>query len=374
MTAEILNAIALGMIKGVGPKIGRNLYAAAGSFVGVMEMDLADLIKIDSVSEVTAKEIIRQREEVLLKAESEVEWMEKFDVEALFLTDSRYPTRLRMCDDAPMVLYVKGSADLNSRIVLSVIGTRRPTAYGREWCREVIGELSKCHPDMLVVSGLAYGIDVVAHKAALECGVKTVGVVAHGLDKVYPSQHREIAKQMVMGGGAMLTEYYRGIEPEAPNFISRNRIVAGMADATLVVESGEKGGSLITTARAIEYNRVVLAMPGSPLQEMSRGCNTLIRQQKARLVTSASDIDEVMNWVSESSHEAIQGELFPTAESLTEEQRKIYDVLLSGEKTADEIGRECNVRVSELSATLLEMEFIGIVKGLPGSRYMLIKS
>lgn len=375
MNQETVDFIALGLIKGIGPKIARRIIEATSSISDFFEMSESQLSAIDKLSLPLAKDIISTRDACRLEAKRELEWVESCGMEAVTYSSDRYPVRLRSCDDAPLVMYVRGDADFNVRKVISVVGTRKPTPVGRQWCAEVLSALSAKYPDLLIVSGLAYGIDVAAHVAAMDCGLKTVGVVAHGMDILYPAQHREIAKRMVLQGGAVLTEFRRGTQPEAVNFVSRNRIVAGMADLTLVIESGEKGGSLITAGKAVEYGRVVAAVPGPPNAEMSMGPNMLIREHRAELVTSAEDIEHLLGWDQDLSSMAHpQGSLFSVEDvDLDPIQKKVAEALSASDLSVDELSRAVSLPVSEVNTVLLEMEFMGLVTTLPGNRYCLLK-
>ncbi|MDO4461744.1 MAG: DNA-processing protein DprA [Bacteroidia bacterium] len=375
MDQEAIDFIALGLIKGVGPKNSRRLLEATNSVSDIFEMSERQLSSIDKLPSSVVKEIVTSRDALRVEAQREVEWIDNCGMHVVTYHSASYPSRLRSCEDAPLVIYTRGDADFNVSKVISVVGTRRPTPAARQWCADVLSTLSSSYPDLLVVSGLAYGVDIIAHIAALDCGLKTVGVVAHGMDILYPSQHRDIAKRMVINGGAILSEFRRGTQPEAVNFVSRNRIVAGMADATLVVESGEKGGSLITASKAHEYNRVVLAVPGSPYAPMSIGTNRLIQEHKAELVTSASDIEHILGWDSctyAPAHQ--QGALFASPDTpLDPMQSAIATALANGPLSLDELSRAVALPVAAVSPTLLEMEFLGIIKSLPGNRYSLLK-
>lgn len=370
MIQEEIDAIALGIIKGVGQRTTRKILTSLPSVSDLFLMSEKELIHDLQIAKSKAQEIVSFRDSARHEAEQEVEWTEKYGVNILTCKSPRYPSRLRSCEDAPLLLYSHGETDFNAPKVLSVVGTRRPSAYGRQWCNEVIADLSSHYPDLLIVSGLAYGIDVTSHLAALDNNLATVGVVAHGLDIIYPSQHKEIARRMVLQGGAVLTEFRRGVQPEAGNFVMRNRIVAGMSDVTLVVESGTKGGSLITAGKAFEYNRKVLALPGSPAAEMCAGPNKLIREHHAELVTSAEDIEAFMNWGTKALQEQHQqGALFASPDiELDPLHARVCQILGEEELTVDELARALSISVSDLSPILLDMEFQGLISSLPGNR------
>jgi len=298
-------------------------------------------------------------------------FVEKKGVRVLTLHDDNYPQRLRECEDAPLVLFTCGSAKLNAKRIISVVGTRKCSEYGREMCHSLIADLKCQCPDVLVVSGLAYGIDICAHRAALENSMSTVGVLAHGLDMIYPSMHRQTAIDMIRQGGGLLTEYLTGTRPEKMNFVRRNRIVAGLCDACIVVESAEKGGSLITAELALDYNRDVFAFPGRTYDEQSKGCNALIRRHQATLITCAADLTELMGWADTqakaSTPQAIQKELFP---DLTEEEQALLNTLKNvDDKHINQIAIDANIPYSRASMILFDLEMKGLIRALGGARY-----
>lgn len=362
--------MALSLIKGVGPIRSKTLIAHLGSAEAVFHENVHSLLKIPGVGSALAEGV--SDKSIMKRVDAELEFIDRYGIEPLAFDDARFPVRLQRCDDSPIVVFTKGNVDFNVPKVLSVVGTRRPTDYGRELCERMISDLAQRHPSLVVVSGLAYGIDVCSHKAALKAGLATVGVVAHGLDTIYPAAHRNVAAQMVERG-ALLTEYMSATRPDAPNFVQRNRIVAGVADATLVMESGRKGGSLITAHLAQGYNRDVMAVPGAPWQETSGGCNDLIKRSVAALVESADDIEYVTGWQPDGAHQQpLQGRLF--AEPATDDERLVYNTLIAeGELTASMLSIKCSMPMAKLNAMLLEMEFSGLVKALPGNAYRAVK-
>ena len=310
----------------------------------------------------------------LQRAAQELDFCRKSGIRCLGLTDEDYPQRLRDCPDAPVLLYSMGTADLNARHVVSMVGTRQITSYGKDLCRSFVADLKSLCPDALVVSGLAYGVDVHCHRAALEDGLPTVGVLAHGLDQIYPRMHRETAKQMV-GQGGLLTEYMSGTAIDKRNFVQRNRIVAGMADAVVVVESAAKGGSLITADIALSYNRQVWAFPGRIHDTYSSGCNQLIFSNKASLLTDAKDFCLAMGWTDDMQHrqmlaeEGIQQELF--VDYTPEEQRILKALAKSDGVQINVLSVETDVPVSQLSSLLFTLEMKGAVQMLVGGKYKL---
>ena len=372
-TQEIIAAIALTKLKGLSLLNARTMLEAMGSASEVFahRKDIVRMIPDASQRLVSA---FADADEAMKIAEEEVEFIEKKRLKVFTLQDEDYPQRLRECEDAPLVLYGCGNVNLNCQRIISVVGTRKCSEYGREVCNNFIADLKRYYPDTLIVSGLAYGIDVCAHRAALENGMATVGVLAHGLDTIYPSMHRQIAADMVHQQGGLLTEYTTHTTPEKGNFVRRNRIVAGLCDACIVVESSERGGSLITAELAMEYNRDVFAFPGRAYDEYSRGCNNLIRRQQATLLTCAADLLDAMGWENPlkkaSKPEAIQQELFP---DLTDEERALVNTLKSvDDKHINQIAIDANIPYSRASMILFDLEMKGVVKALGGARYKLI--
>lgn len=369
MTDKRIYQIGLTMIKGVGDILARQLLQAFGDAEAVFTEKRQNLEKIPGIGSLTATEI--KRPEVLLQAEKELAFVEKNQITCYYLTDENYPKRLRECPDAPVLFYFKGAAHLNASRIISIVGTRHATDYGRAITEELIQTLSASFPDLLIVSGLAYGIDVFAHRGALKAGLPTVGVLAHGLDRIYPSPHRSTAVEMLQQGG-LLTDFPSGTEPDKPNFVKRNRIVAGLADATVVVESAEKGGSLITADIAFSYGRDVYAFPGRVNDVHSKGCNTLIRQNKAGLITSAADLISALCWDVEKTVSPVpaQAELFFGEDDRT----GAITALLreKGEMHIDQLAIRLNQPVRELFSLLFELEMNGQIKTLPGNIYKLV--
>lgn len=358
--------IAISLIPGIGPVTARNLIAYVGSVEGVFREKEKTLMKIPGIGEVNAQRVVRQ--DVLEQARREVEFIQKNEIRTFFYLDNDYPIRLKNCSDSPIILYFKGNADLNQQRILSVVGTRNATNYGKEICDELIRNLSERNYPTLVISGLAYGIDVQAHKACLKYDIPTIAVFAHGLDKIYPSLHAPIAARMIENGG-LITDFVSGINIDRQNFLRRNRIIAGLADATVVVESAEKGGALVTADIANSYNRDVFAFPGRTNDLYSKGCNKLIRFNEAALVENLTDIERIMNWdIKTKPNPAIQTALFI---ELTPEEQKLANLLKAGERFIDEITIETQFPMSKVSALLLGLEFKGIIVSLPGKMYRL---
>ena len=369
-TKELSALIALQHVPGIGSITAKRLVESVGSasFLFEHRRELRDAIPTIQPSLVNALDCPTAH----LRAEKELEFIHKHHITCIGYNDVDYPSRLRECDDAPILLFYRGNTSLNARRVVSIVGTRKCTDYGRDLCESFVRDLASQCPDVLIVSGLAYGIDVCAHRASIKYGVPTVGVLAHGLDRIYPSVHRNTAVQMTSCGG-LLTEYVSFTEPERANFLQRNRIVAGMADAIVVVESAAKGGALVTAQIANSYGRECYAFPGRVGDASSAGCHKLIRHHQAALITSADDIIEAMMWDSQQAKkpEAIQRSLFA---NLSDEESLITQLL---EQHPDglhinALATEAGIPISRLSALLFELELRGIVRSLAGSHYRLI--
>ncbi len=364
---DIRFKIGIGLIPKIGPVLTRRLIAYCGSAEGVFREKRARLAKIPGIGSRLADHIASHKN--LSAADSEIEFITQQGITVLFYLDEIYPDRLRQCEDAPVLLYMKGKTELNRKKVISIVGTRNPTDYGRNNTREIVESLAAGYPDILIVSGLAYGIDICAHKAALKNNLETVGVLGHGLSFLYPSAHREVAGKMI-GNGALITEFRHDEKPESPNFVKRNRIIAGLADATLVMESGEQGGALITADIANSYNRDVFAFPGRISDKYSVGCNRLIKTNRAALLETVADLEYLMGWQKDGkSTDAVQKDLFV---ELTSEEQTLTGLLQKENSlTIDQLSLYGNMPVSKISGILLNLEFKGLVKCLPGKVYQL---
>lgn len=308
------------------------------------------------------------------RAEKEIEWCAKNKIRVLVPGMDDYPQRLLTCADYPVVLYYRGTANLNAQQIISVVGTRQSTTYGHDFLAHLVSDLHQMLPEAIIVSGLAYGIDVCAHREALSAGAETIGVLAHGLDTMYPAAHRSVAAQMLKQGG-LLTEYMSETPGERQNFLRRNRIVAGIADCTVVVESMSHGGSLVTAGIALDYGREVMALPGSINNKSSEGCNRIIRSHQATLITSAQDLMNTMGWQSEQAkdeHRAhgIQTQMF---HDLTAEQHTVVNLLQESDMQINTLSRNTQIQIGRLTAVLFELEMKGLVKPLAGGMYHLIK-
>lgn len=367
MADEMLKyKIGIGLIPKIGPVLTRRLVSYCGSAEAVFREKRANLEKIPGIGDKLADNVFKNN--VLKLAEEETDFIEKNKVNALYYLDALYPERLKHCEDAPVVIFTKGITDYNRPKVLSIVGTRNPTDYGKELCSQLIGDLASGHPDLLIVSGLAYGIDICSHKLALKNKMDTVAVLAHGFTVIYPAIHRETARQII-DQGALVTEFIHDVQPEPNNFVKRNRIIAGMADATVVVESGEQGGALITADIANSYSRDVFAFPGRIYDNYSTGCNRLIKTNRAALIEDARDIEYLMGWqkTEPGKKQELQKELF--VELTSDESALLKAIRESSGLTIDQLSLCCEMPVSKASASLLSLEFHGLVKCLPGKLY-----
>ena len=371
---EVFYTMALTRMTGFNQQMAALLYREVGGGQAVYEhrSDIGDVVSDCSPR---LKESLRNWDDALKRAAAEMEFVEKHQIQALTLNSEDYPARLRECDDAPVILYYKGNAELNQRRVIDIVGTRHCTSYGQDLVRKFITRLKELCPQVLVVSGLAYGIDICAHRQSLSVGYETVGVLAHGLDAIYPYHHRDTAAEMTKHGG-LLTEYMTQTEPLPNNFRQRNRIVAGMSDATIVVESAYKGGALITARIAQDYGRDVLAFPGAVGAPYSEGCNQLIRDNKAGLITSADDFVEAVGWQDDvqrqkAEAQGIERQLFP---ELTAEEQAIVSLLQqTNDLQLNILSVKTNIPIGQLTALLFQMEMKGIVRPLAGGTYHLLK-
>ncbi|MGZ3871731.1 MAG: DNA-processing protein DprA [Mucilaginibacter sp.] len=361
---SLLHRVALTFVKNIGPALARSLLAYFGSPEEVFSASALKLLKVPGIGEKTVNQL--DFDIALKKAENELKFIERNGIEVIFYTGSKYPKRLKNCNDSPVLLYFKGDADLNPRHVVSIVGTRNATEYGKHLCRQLIEELQQRH--VLVVSGLALGIDVAVHKECLKQGVPTVGVVGHGLDRIYPGQNRSTAEKMLDNGG-LLTEYPSGTIPDRENFPQRNRIVAGIADATIVIEASIKGGALITAEIANSYNRDVFAFPGRLGDEFSEGCNFLIRNNKAQLLTCAADLTYSLGWEKGESLKPVEQYVLPL--DLLPDENLILNLIKenNGPLAIDDLSIKTNIATSKLAMSLLNMEMQGYIRSLPGKTY-----
>ncbi|MEA3316770.1 MAG: DNA-processing protein DprA [Bacteroidota bacterium] len=361
--SSLFNKIALSLIPKVGPVIARNLVSYIGSVDGIFKESKSKLQKIPNIGPQLVKNIIDNKK-YFEKAEKELEFVTKNNINSRFFLDKNYPVRLKNCADAPILLYTKGDIDFDTSKVISIVGTRNATERGIENCKKLVKDLKSHNP--IIISGLAYGIDVCAHNAALENNLDTIAVLGHGLDNMYPAVHGPIARKII-NNGALVTDFTSKAKFLRTNFVRRNRIIAGLADATIVVESAVKGGSLVTAELANSYNRDVFAFPGRIADEYSVGCNKLIKANKAALIENVADLEYVMGWEHNEIKDIIQTKLFV---EFSEDEKKILSVLNNKDAfTIDVICLKVNMPTSKVSPLLLNLEFQGIVKSLPGKAY-----
>ena len=370
---ETLYAVALTRINYFNVATSLQLYRKLGSATNIMEYrhDIRAVLPDATPRLIKA---LKDISDAMRRAEKELEFDESHRIKPLVFNDDDYPQRLRECEDAPLVVYYRGTADLNKQRIISVVGTRHCTVYGQEIISKFISQLKELCPDVLVVSGLAYGVDIQAHRNALKNGFETVGVLAHGLDYLYPTAHRDTATEMLKQGG-LLTEFMTSTNADKINFVRRNRIIAGTADATIVVESAAHGGGLITADIANSYGREVFAFPGNIGMPYSEGCNNLIRDNKAALITSAEDFVKTMGWeqdakLKKAREKGIERQMFP---ELTDDETRIVNTLQhTNDLQANIISVKCGLPISTVASTLFNLELKGIVRLYAGGVYHLI--
>lgn len=373
MNTEIFYTMALTRLTNFNYQQALELYKAVGSAQLLYEYrnDIGDILKDCSPR---LREALKDWDEPMKRADFELKYMQEHGIRALTLMDDDYPQRLLECPDAPIVLYFTGNCDLNQMKIVSIVGTRQCTQYGQDLIRHFIADLRQHCPQVLIVSGLAYGVDIQAHRQALSNGYETVGVLAHGLDQIYPYRHKETAADMLRHGG-LLTEFMTQTNADKPNFVRRNRIVAGMADSTVIIESAAKGGGLITAEIAQSYDRSVFAFPGSVYAEFSQGCNNLIRDNGAGLISNADDFVRAMGWQDEAvrkqaNADGIERNLFP---DLSPEEKKIVGLLQqTNDLQLNILSVKTSIPIGQLSALLFQLEMKGIVKPLAGGMYHLL--
>lgn len=363
---DLLYRIALTLVPNIGPVQARILLQSFDQASHIFQAKKSALERIEGIGSIRAGNI--KQFACFKRAEQEISFLEKFGIRPLFISDPAYPKRLLNCYDPPLLLYFKGTLDLNASKVIAVVGTRSNSDYGKQVTETLLKELASLQ--VVVVSGLAFGIDALAHKAALKQGLPTVGVLAHGLDTIYPFQHYGLAKEMIREGG-LLTEFTSATKPDRHHFPMRNRIVAGMCDAVVVIETGIKGGSMITADLANSYNKDVFAYPGKTTDHKSAGCNHLIKTNRATLLTDAQHLIEAMGWENKKpTAKTIQKELFL---HLTEEEKTVVAILQSKESVAiDELNYRSNLSSSTVAAAVLTLELQGVVTVLPGKLYRLV--
>lgn len=368
MNQGLLYKVALSIIPKIGPINAKRLLAYTGSIEGIFSESKTTLKKIPGINTRLIESL--NIKEILLNAESEIKFIEKNNIKTLYFLDQDYPTRLTHCEDSPILLYYKGEIDFNHPKIISIVGTRNATEYGKSICDKLIKDLASKDHDPVIVSGLAHGIDTQAHKAALDNNLKTIAVLGTALNMVYPVANTSISKE-ISENGCLLTEYHTKSVPDKSNFVRRNRIVAGISDATIVIESAKKGGALITADIANSYNRDVFAIPGNIHNKYSEGCNKLIKTNKAALLETADDIEYLLGWERIKRPKVIQKKIF---EDLNNEEKLVFDILKTEDKlNIDVLRLKSEIPISTISSILLNLEFKGLVKSLPGKIYSIVR-
>ncbi len=359
---ELFHLLALSKIEGVGDVVAKKLLLHCGSAEQIFKSKSSQLTGIDGIGIFLTNNL--KNKTVFEKAEKELKYIKDNSINVMHFQDKNYPDKLKHCIDGPVLIFNSGNLNINNRKIISIVGTRQITSYGTEFTKKLIEDLAPLDP--IIVSGFAYGVDIVAHQAAMDHNLQTIGVIAHGLNQIYPKVHKKYVSKMEKNGG-FLTEFWSDSEPLRENFVRRNRIVAGMAEATIVIESADRGGSLITATMANDYNRDVFAVPGRTSDKFSQGCNNLIKTQKANLLTSAADLVYILNWDIQKEVKPIQKQLFVTLEP---DEQKIYDFLIkNGKEVLDIIALECDLPVYKISVILFNMELKGVIRPLPGKLF-----
>lgn len=356
---DLFYLLALLKVDGVGDIMAKKLLTHCGSAEAIFNTKINQIAAIDGVGTVLLRNL--KDKSVFEKANQELEFIKSNNIKVSFFLDENYPDRLKHCIDSPVLIFSSGNINLKGKKVISIVGTRQITGYGTEFCKKLIEDIAPLNP--VIVSGFAYGVDIVAHQIAMEYNLQTIGVLAHGLNQIYPKSHKKYVAKIEENGG-FITEFWSSSNPDKENFVRRNRIVAGMTEATIVIESADRGGSLITANLANDYNRDVFAVPGRVSDKYSQGCNNLIKTQKANVLTSAADLIYILNWDIENKAKPVQKQLFVELEP---EEQKLYDFLLkNGKELLDTIALKCDFPIYKISGMLLNMELKGVIRPLPG--------
>lgn len=360
---ELLYVLALQRAKGIGDINAKKLISHCGSAKKVLTEKRKNLEKINGIGSFILKSLLDS--ENLKAAEKELKYIQKYEIETLYFKDSNYPERLKHCVDGPILFFKEGNFELENQPIISIVGTRKITSYGRDFCEKLISDLSPYKP--IIVSGFAYGVDICAHRAALKNNLQTIGVLAHGFEEMYPKAHKKYVSEVNKDGG-FITDFWHNDELQRENFLKRNRIVAGISEATIIIESAEKGGSLVTADIANSYSRDVFAVPGRSSDVYSKGCNDLIKRNQAGILTSAKDLIENLNWeLDEKKPKIIQKQLFV---ELSEIEQQVYDFLLkNGKEILDLISLNCKLPIQQTTTILFNLEMKGVVKPLPGKLF-----
>ena len=360
---ELLYVLALQRVKGIGDINAKKLISYCGTAKNVLKENQKSLEKINGIGSYTIRHLFDA--ENLNDAEKELEYIQKNAIEVQYFLDKKYPQKLKHCVDAPILLFKKGNFNLENQPIISIVGTRNITSYGRVFCENLISELKVYNP--IIVSGFAYGVDICAHKAALSNNLQTIGVLAHGFEEMYPKSHKKYVIEIQNNGG-FLTDFWHNDTLQRENFLKRNRIVAGISEATIIIESAEKGGSLVTADIANSYNRDVFAVPGRNTDVYSKGCNDLIKRNKAAILTSAKDLIDFLNWnLKLEIPQVVQKQLFV---ELNDTEQLLYDFLLkNGKEILDVISLNCKLPIHQTATVLFNLEMKGVVKPLPGKLF-----
>lgn len=359
---ELFYLLALLRVEGVGDIMAKKLVTHFGSAEDVFASKFNHLYAIDGVGKVLLRNF--KDKTIFEKAANEIEFIKSNNIQVSYFQEDKYPEKLKHCIDAPVLIFSSGNINLTNKKIISIVGTRQITSYGIDFCKKLIEDLAPLDP--VIISGFAYGVDIVSHQLAIENKLQTIGVLAHGLNQIYPKAHKKYVAAMEENGG-FISEFWSSTNPDKENFVRRNRIVAGISEATIVIESAEKGGSLITANLANDYNRDVFAVPGRTSDKYSQGCNDLIKAQKANLLTNAADLIFMLNWDVKMDSKPIQKQLFV---SLDFEEQKIYDYLLkNGKELLDVIALQCDFPIYKISSILLKMELKGVIRPLPGKLF-----
>ena len=362
---KLLAVLRLQRCKAIGDILAKKLIVNVGNVEQVFKEKSAILSKINGIGSHVLKHLFDTKNIQL--AEKELKYIKENKIAYSYFLDDDYPKNLNNCIDSPILFFKDGNLDFSNDKIISIVGTRNVSSYGRNFCNQLIKELSEYNP--IIVSGFAYGVDICAHKAAVENQLQTIAVLAHGFEEIYPKVHKKYINAINEKGG-FLTEFWSEEKPLRENFLKRNRIVAGISKTTIIIESAEKGGSLVTADIANSYNRDVFAVPGGTTDLYSRGCNNLIKNNKAHLLNSASDIIKMLNWDIQEKPKSIQKQLFV---ELNENEQKIYDLLHEkGQQFLDVIALECNIPIFQMSSILLQMELKGVLKPLPGKMFEIV--
>ena len=359
---DLLYILALQRVKGIGDINAKKLIAHCGSAKNVLKEKRHVIQKINGIGAFTMQHLFDK--ENLKEAEIELKYIQKNNIKTFYFEDKNYPEKLKHCIDAPILIFKEGNFNLTKQPIISIVGTRKITSYGRDFCEKLISELKTYNP--IIVSGFAYGVDICAHRAALKNELQTIAVLAHGFEEMYPKSHKKYVAEINQNGG-FITDFWHNDALQRENFLKRNRIVAGISEATIIIESAEKGGSLVTADIANSYSRDVFAVPGRSTDNFSRGCNDLIRRNKAAILTSAKDLVEMLNWDVKAKETSIQKQLFV---ELDETEQLVYNFLLKeGKELLDIISLNCKLPIYKTITVLFNLEMKGVVKPLPGKMY-----